>query len=76
MKRQKDNSLESITCSKLGKQNKQDAMGAYTSASRLWINCECGEIVKIIFFRYPSVQIPLLFSFCVTDVLTSSPEVC
>ena len=46
MKRQKYYSLESITWSKLGKQNKQDAMGAYTSASRLWIYCECGEIVR------------------------------
>ena len=46
MKRQKDYSRESITWSKLGEQNRQDAMSAYTSASRLWINCECGEIVR------------------------------
>ena len=32
--------------------NKQDAMGAYTSASWLWINCECEGIVKIDIFAY------------------------
>ena len=31
---------------------------------------------KLYFSGYPSIQIPLLFSFCVTDVLTSSQEVC
>ena len=53
-------------------------MGAYTSASWLWINHEWGGIVRNdIFPGYPSVQIPLLFSFSVTDeILTFSPEVC
>ena len=46
MKRQTDDSLESIRWSKLGRQNEQDAMGAYTSASWLWIKCECGGIVR------------------------------
>ena len=31
---------------------------------------------KLYFSGYPSIQIPLLLSFCVTDVLTSSQEVC
>ena len=31
---------------------------------------------KWYFSRYPSIQIPFRFSFCVTDVLTSSQEVC
>ena len=53
-------------------------MEAYTLASWLWINCECGGIVKNdIFSGYPSVQIPLLFFVSVTDeILTFSPEVC
>ena len=28
------------------------------------------------FAGYPSKKMPVLFSFCVKDVLTSSPEVC
>ena len=40
---------------------KEDAMGAYTSASSWWINCECRGIIRNNIF--------------VTDVLTSSPEV-
>ena len=31
---------------------------------------------KLYFSGYPLIQIPLLLSFCVTDVLTSSQEVC
>ena len=31
---------------------------------------------KLYFSGYPSIQIPLFFSFCVTDILTSSQEVC
>ena len=53
-------------------------MGTCTSASWLWINCECGGIIRNdIFPDTLSVQIPLLFSFSVTDeILTFSPEVC
>ena len=52
----------------------QDGMGAYTSASWLWMR---RDSKKWYFSGYPSVQIPLLFFFSVTDeILTLSPEVC
>ena len=45
----------------------QDALGAYTSASWLWINYECRGSKKWYFSGYPSTQILLLFSFRVTS---------
>ena len=40
-------------------------------------NCECGRIVRNdIFPDIPFHEMPLLFLFWVTGVLTSSPEVC
>ena len=52
-------------------------MGAYTSALWLWINCECGGIVRNDIFpdtlpyKYPYFS----FFFVTDEILTFSPEV-